>query len=203
MYCYRISDHVPMSVTHLIIDSVYTILNDGLSNCITHLTFGDNFDEHILGRIPCGVTHLKFGNKFNQQIDYLLNSITHLTLGDNFNRPISRLPYRLSHLTFGKHFNQSIRGIIPYTVTHLNLGYEFNQSIESALPDGLLQLTVESNVVITRLPRILDIFREKRSRSYLPNTITHLRLNNFHQELIYLPESLKYLEVNKIIKLKF
>jgi len=90
-----------------------------LPSSITHLKFGDNFDQPV-ENLPSSITHLTFGKKFNQSIDNLPTSITHLTFESDFNQPVENLPSSITDLTFGENFNQPID--LPSSITHLTFG---------------------------------------------------------------------------------
>uniref|UniRef100_A0A6G6ADS9 F-box and FNIp repeat-containing protein n=1 Tax=Borely moumouvirus TaxID=2712067 RepID=A0A6G6ADS9_9VIRU len=92
--------------------------------------------------IPEGITHLEFGDFFNQPIEKCIpDNIINLTFGWEFNQPIKGcIPSQLTHLTFGCRFNQSIKECIPNTVTHLIFGYAFDQSIEECIPNSVTHL---------------------------------------------------------------
>lgn len=75
------------------------------------MTFGDDFNQPINGRIPDSVTHLTFSNNFNQAIN-------------------SCIPKFVTHLAFGWNFNQSVKDCIPRSVTHLSFGYRFDKNID-------------------------------------------------------------------------
>ena len=63
--------------THIITDRLVKY-----PKCLTHLTFGDDFNQDIKDCIPISVTHLTFGYYFNQNIkDCIPISVTHLTFG--------------------------------------------------------------------------------------------------------------------------
>ncbi|QGR54374.1 f-box and fnip repeat-containing protein [Moumouvirus maliensis] len=97
--------------------------------------------------IPEGITHLTFGNRFNQSINGCIpNSVTHLTFKWNFNQPIEGcIPNSITHLTFGNCFNQSIKGCIPNSVTHLIFGKSFNQLIGECIPNRVTYLIFGKN----------------------------------------------------------
>src|SRR5205814_1226471 len=86
-----------------------------------------------LVKFPLCVTHLTFGNKFNQDIKSAITaSVTHLTFGRNFNQDIkSAIPASITHLTFGYSFNQDIRSAIPTTVQYIT---SRNKSIVLNIP---------------------------------------------------------------------
>ncbi|AUV58578.1 F-box and FNIP repeat-containing protein, partial [Bandra megavirus] len=82
--------------------------------------------------IPTSVTHLTFGDDFNQDItDCIPDNITHLTFGYNFNKNIKGcVPNSVIYLKFGSKFNQNIKGCVPNSVTHLTFGSEFNRDVK-------------------------------------------------------------------------
>ena len=61
--------------------------------------------------IPKNVTHIIFGNNFNQKMDnFIPNNVTHIFIGNNFNQKIKNsIPNQVTHLIFGYHFNQEIK----------------------------------------------------------------------------------------------
>lgn len=65
---------------------------------ITHLTFGDSFDQPV-DNLPIHLTHLTFGNDFNRSLDKLPKNLTHLTFGNSFNQPINNLPKNILYIT--------------------------------------------------------------------------------------------------------
>lgn len=77
-------------LTHLTIDKMLTTtISKEMFPSLTHLTFGDNFNEIVFLDVPT-LTHLTFGHKFNQMIKYLnVPNLTHLTFGPKFNQPIN------------------------------------------------------------------------------------------------------------------
>ena len=111
----------------------------GLSNFITHLTFG-NFNG-LLEILPKSIIHLTLGSNFNQRVDNLPNSITHLKFGWDFNQPVDNLPNSITHLSFGYRFNQPVTKL-PNSIKCLKFGMEFNQPVCN-LPNSitLLELT--------------------------------------------------------------
>ena len=91
-----------------------------------------------------GLTHIKFGDNFNQVIekDVLPNSLAHLTFGFNYNQKIEKnvLPNLLTHLTFGFKYNQKIeKDVLPNSLTHLTIGLCYNQIIQpNILPKSII-----------------------------------------------------------------
>ena len=117
---------------------------------ISHVTFGNYFNQNIKDCIPASVTHLTFGYYFNQDIKDVSSSIpmqlcvtyTHLTFGIYFNQNIKGcIPASVTHLTFGYYFNQDIKDCIPLSITHLTFGYYFNQDIKDCIPASVTHLT--------------------------------------------------------------
>lgn len=98
-----------------------------LPSCITHLTFGSDFDQPLsAGCIPSSVLHLTFGWNYSQVIapKVLPPSITYLEFGGTFNQYIATnvIPPSVTHLKFGHAFNQPIyAGMVPCSVTQLRV----------------------------------------------------------------------------------
>jgi len=69
---------------------------------VTHLTFGDSFDEPIDSIIPLSVTHLSFGSSFDQSIK-------------------NNIPSSVTCLTFKDYFNKYMRIDVPRTVINLTI----------------------------------------------------------------------------------
>src|SRR5690606_35521171 len=80
--------------------------------------------------IPSTITHLTFGDKFDQPIDNLPPNITHLTSGENFNQKIENLPPKITQLIFGMKFNQNIDNL-PNNIKYLKLKCMFNQNVDN------------------------------------------------------------------------
>ena len=99
-------------------------------------------------KLPNSLTHLDFGNWFDEPVDnlHLPNSLTHLDFGNAFNRPIDnlKLPDSLTHLNFGNNFRQSVDNLkLPDLLTYLNFGNMFPKTIENLkLPDSLIYLNL-------------------------------------------------------------
>jgi hypothetical protein len=143
----EISDVVsqfPKYVKNIYFEARTNLLSHVMNSCrITHLDFGDLFNQPILYTIPESVTHLRFGRRYNKLLSNRIpNSVTHLTFGDSFNQPIlNEIPSLVTHLTFGCKFNQSIKNAIPLSVTHLTFGWYFDQPINDAIPSSVTHLT--------------------------------------------------------------
>jgi len=87
------------------------------------------FDQPVAFLLLANITHLTFGNTFDQAVDLLPPNITHLTFGENFNQPVDHLPSSITHLTFGYNFNQPVNHLPP-NIIHLTFGFRFNQPTE-------------------------------------------------------------------------
>ena len=100
------------------------------------------------------LTHLQFGDNFNQAIKkgVFPNSLKDLVFGYEFNQPIGKniLPNSLEILKFGDYFNQPIgEGVLPNSLEHLEIGWNFNQLIEKGfLPNSLIYLKIGNNIII-------------------------------------------------------
>lgn len=92
---------------------------------ITHVQFGDDFNDCIKHLIPDGVTHLVMGYSFNFSITNLPASVTHLTLGHMFN---AHLYIRhVKHLVLGDSFNHTI---IWRDIEYVKFGSGFWSTLE-------------------------------------------------------------------------
>jgi len=145
---------------------------------VTHLIFGNNFNEPIKNIIPHSVTHLNFGCCFNQPIEELPPSITHLTFGVYFDQPIQHIiPRLVTHLTFGRMLKQPIDNIPP-SVTHLT-GHGFrktNQKLSSIT--HYTHYATNMPLIINQMPHIMHltfgIFFDGSIDNLIPKTIKHL-----------------------------
>jgi hypothetical protein len=188
------------SLTHLTFGEHF---NQSVSRCfpqsLTHLTFGDNYNKPVSGFLPRNLTHLTFGNEFNQSVNELPPNLTHLKFGASFNHPVSGfLPNNLTHLTFGERFNQPVSGFLPENLTHLTFGERFNQPVSGFLPENLthLELGYSFSNEINELPGIKYLYVgtscTKNLLDNLPNSIEELKLGDFfNQSLDNLPNQLK------------
>jgi hypothetical protein len=122
---------------------------------LTHLIFGDNFDQHVDNLDTSRLRHLAFGREFNKSINNLdFSNLTHLIFGlfynqainmdlkdvryikfgSTFDRPIVNLDLsRVYHLEFGHDFNRPLAGMDFSELRFLKFGDEFDQDIRSAV----------------------------------------------------------------------
>ena len=118
-----------------------------LPDCITHITFGSNFNKPIgikeddkdyglmetQNCLPRNLVFLKFGKFFNQRVDNLPPTITHLIFGEYFEQPVDHLPVSLKYLKFGESFKEKVDHLPP-NVKLLKFGDFFNQSLSNIPP---------------------------------------------------------------------
>jgi hypothetical protein len=112
-------------LTHLTIDKMLiTTISKEMFPSLTHLTFGDNFNEIVFLDVPT-LTHLTFGRKFNQMIKYLnVPNLTHLTFGDNFNQPINILNFpNLTYLKIALKYKEYLSKIKADKLSISYVGY--------------------------------------------------------------------------------
>ena len=130
----QIVDIIHLSYFHQFSNVIMSDTNESLPKHTSCLTFSLN--KSINGCIPNSVTHVTFGDYFDQPIeDCIPNSVTHLTFGFDFNQPINGcIPDSVTHLTFGFYFDQPIKHCISDSVTHLTFGVCFNQTIKDCIP---------------------------------------------------------------------
>ncbi|AZL89944.1 F-box and FNIP repeat-containing protein [Megavirus baoshan] len=63
----------------------YKTVSINIPDSVTHLTFGNNFNQDVKDCIPVSVTHLKFGHNFDQNVKNCIpNSVIYLTLKREF-----------------------------------------------------------------------------------------------------------------------
>jgi len=148
---------------------------------LTHLTFGNNFND-IVNLAHCkSLTHLTFGNSFNQSVENITfpvdGSLTHLTFGFYFNKPIDNLilPTTLTHLSFGDFFDQRVdKLMLPNSLIHLEFGYYFDQPID--------QLKLPCGGSFTHLI-FGDFFNHPLDTLEIPNSLIHVEVGLFYSHL--------------------
>ena len=180
---------------------------DILNMCanITHITFGDDFNQNIDNLNLTKISHIIFGKNFNQSIDNLkIPSLTHLTFGYDFNQELNLKIPQLTHLTFGYMFNNSLNNLEIPNLTHLTFGHSFDQRINNLDLRNLKHLTfgfVFSQSISLYLPELTHLtfgsnFYHSIVSINLPS-LTHLTFGDFYNTNInnlHLP-SLKYLKL--------
>lgn len=74
--------------------------------------------------LPSRVTHLTFGDKFNESVaDRIPQIVTHLIFGDEYDRPIvDTIPSSVTHLVFRQSPNQCLAGCIPASTKYIDFG---------------------------------------------------------------------------------
>lgn len=156
-----------------------------------------DFNEEITHLSP-SITHITFGDKFNQPVDDVLPcSLTHLDFGQRFNCTIKSLPPTITSLTFGFGFNKMAN--FPPALKVLKLGYTYSSPI-GKLPDSIHTLEVNVTETIDYLPPSLTFLDNRSAENKitcpLPSSITHLCISDINPtELANLP-SLSYLETH-------
>ncbi len=177
---------------------------------ITHLTFGNNFNQPV-NNLPLGITHLTFDGAFNQSVNNLPLGVTHLSFGFQFNQPVDCLPPSITHLTFGCNFNQSVNNLSQF-ITHLRFGLHFAQSVTN-LPPSLIFLqfgsSMELDTFVCKLPKsliYLHLYKNTYFREDAPPTFCldfpHLKSLHLHYisagVTIELPPSLTELDLGVV-----
>jgi len=148
---------------------------------VTHVTFGNSFDNPIVNKMPSSVTHVTFGRNFNRSFSAnMLSSVTHLTFGHHFNQPLKLcMPQSVTHLIFGRDFDQPIVDCIPDSVTHLTFGYYFNQSLKRCIPLSVTHLTFGHHF-------------NQPLKSCIPSSVTHITFGYWYRQPINsLPRSIE------------
>ena len=160
---------------------------------LTHLTFGDDFDQPLLADdLPDTLTHLDLGVNYEQPFDAtnLPSSLVSLVLGGRtkdeevvnlqhtklveitygswYQTPIQpgQLPATLRRLTLGWSYKHPLSpGVLPENLTDLTLGYSYNSPIEP----GLLKPQLRRLTLGTR-------YEAKLTPGSLPTGLTHLTM---------------------------
>ncbi|RYX79698.1 hypothetical protein EON71_00510 [bacterium] len=153
--------YIPENVTHLTLN--INPLQIFLPLKLTHLIFGDIFDEDI-PVLPETLSYLKIGNKYDKSLPNLPHSIIELDLGESFNQNIfENLPRNLKKLSLGMVFNHKLQNI-PKSLEYLRIGtierdYLYRNSFEYisvyehdiiCLPENL-KLAILPKKIITNL----------------------------------------------------
>ena len=177
-------EHCIPHIKHLYLNS-----KNKLSNSLTHLTFGDYYDELFNQEIPLSVTHLTFGYHFNHYVNDIPNSVTHLTFGWKFDQPINNIPNSVIYLEFGFAFNQDVNNI-PNSIKYLKFGYRFNKEIENRIPLSVthLEFGTAFDKNIGNLKNVTHLtFNSHNLTKFLkfPSCLKHLRASE------------KFVEINK------
>lgn len=178
---------VPKSVTDIHFDDTFEdefTKNDFPNNKITHLTFGDRYDQPV-NNLPETLTHLTFEitSSFNQPVDNLPKGLTHLTFGESFDESVDNLPETLTHLTFGEAFDQFVDNL-PKGLTHLTFGVHFNQPVDN-LPESLTHLTFGHyfSDEVNNLPKnlthiVFEKYYHQRLNNNLPRSLISVALKD-------------------------
>jgi len=172
IYLYAHTTDIPSFVTHLAFGNYFNQSIQGIiPPSVIHLAFGCYFNRPIQNSIPPSVTHLIFRDNFNQPIKSNIPlSVTHLTL-PNLYESTDSIPTSVTHLTFGWNFNKSIKGKIPLSVTHLVFGFAFNQPIKNNIPESVTHLTFD--------------YGFDQSINGVPETVKEIILHKNYNNVIY------------------
>ena len=121
-------ENIPKSVTHLQIEEFSGDFK--IPQSITHLIINCLYFAQII-EIPDNVTHLEFGDQFDDNLENTIpNSAIHLTFGINFKSSFKNcIPNSVTHLTFKGIFKEKWIKLIPKTVEHL---FVYNCKISSS-----------------------------------------------------------------------
>lgn len=92
--------HLPFGVSHLLLSDKTPPLSS-LPSTLTHITFGNEFDQPV-DNLPPNLTHLVFKHHFNHPVDHLPHGIVHLTFGRGFNYTVDHLPILFFYYSLGK-----------------------------------------------------------------------------------------------------
>jgi len=170
----------------VIYDNDHIIVNRIISSNVKYLTFSARFNRPIKGLFPLSVTHLDFGDWFNQSVKSCISpSVTHLIFSKDFNKTVyGRIPSSVTHLTFGDHFNRSIYQCIPSSVTHLTFGLWFFKNIRGNIPTSVTHLVFmdyfsgwdNNDIPISITHLTLGGYIEERVLLIVPTSVIKLNL---------------------------
>jgi hypothetical protein len=190
-------DHLPSSLTHLVLSFFFQQPNDNLPASLLYLTLGRKYNKPI-DKLPPSLLQLTLGATFNKRLDKLPGSLTHLIAGDSvFNKPINKLPPSITHLTLGSNFHlegtRESLAHLPPSLTYLSHAIVEDEFIATVnLPPTLTQLHLrEYRGNLTFLPPSLthlSLRFYKDTINFLSPLLTHFTLfNNHYQDILYLP----------------
>lgn len=153
--------------------------------------------------ISSNVTHLQFGNFFNQPLGKKIPStVKHIRFGINFDQPvIGSIPNSVTHLIFGYSFNQPIENAIPSSIIHLEFGFCFDQCVDSISSfDRLKFLKFVRGMRLSPTKTFVNVKYFEPGLFYKINpgilrTVTHLKLNYYFNQSLenILSDSIIYL----------
>jgi len=110
---------ISISVVYLNFVGIFNQCVPKIPDSVTHLTFGDHFNQSVKGMIPNSVIYLEFGHYFNKSIkESIPNSVTHLTLCYKFAQLIEDISSSVTHLTWRYVFTKS-KALSLTSVTHV------------------------------------------------------------------------------------
>lgn len=138
-------DHLPPTLTKLVIDRQFNQSIDSLPPLLQTLIFEFDFNQPV-DHLPSSLTQLNLGNAFNQTINNLPQSLTILNLGEKFDQPIDHLPQSLTSLTISGVFNQSINHL-PSSLKILEIESNNFKQDRGCLPSSITTLSLPGQVL--------------------------------------------------------
>jgi hypothetical protein len=193
--------NIPNNVTHIIFGDEFNQEIKYFPPKLKSIKFGSSYNKPIY--LPAGIEEVEFGNEFNQYIDFLPESIKVLKFGPKFNSNIRSYPPNLETLEFGDDYNKSINNLSP-KLKKLVLGFGYNQFIER-LPKNLLYLEFNFDTyfeqAICNLPANLHTLIIKNS--YLGQMMPdpkYWQLKHCSTPELKLPNSLRILELRMYLE---
>lgn len=181
---------IPISVTHLNFNQYGgKILPNSIPNHITHLDFGDIYNQHTkLDMIPYGTQFLRFGKNFNNCID------------------IDAIPNTVTNIIFNMYRYDQIldKFVIPDSVLDLTIDISKNYRINNGdLSSSIECIKIMGDVILCSgsIPSVKylefgGIFNNKLCAETIPESVTHLKFIGLFNQLLYpgtIPNSVKYL----------
>ena len=198
---------VSQNVTHITFGERFNQRIDALKTThVIDLCFGDAFDSPVNDVLPQTLLMIAFGASFNQPVNFLPAQLRSISFGLMFNRPTNNLPDSLLYIKYGESFSEEVIRL-PTALTHLEFGASFNWPLP-VLPKGITHLkfgTRFDQPVRDKYPGFLKVLEFgcafNRPLGILPCSLLRLVMGcQFRQPIHRLPESLQHLQFFKRLR---
>lgn len=153
------TDHLPVHLNKLIIDSYFNKPLNNLPKNLTHLELRAGFNQPICCLPQTLKTLILWNPEFNQPVDGLPSTLTQLILwNDHYSHSLAKLPQHLdlfvthqftdkldtlpqslTKLFLVGQFNQPLKNL-PKSLTHFGIGDDFEHDIKGKLPASVTTL---------------------------------------------------------------
>ena len=153
---------------------------------LTHLVFGDCFNQQVSRMLPDSLIYLEFGLDFNQSVNNLPSNLTHLKFSWDFSQQIDNLP-NIVYLSVSN--NLSLDNL-PNSLKELVLGLDFNLELNN-LPNQLKKISI----------RNVNLYDKELNN--LPESVELIELPiGYDKKLSKLPKNLKTIRCDRDYKFK-